>query len=171
MLRVPKVLAPVLVLAVGLMLTPSMAAADGLCGTVCVACEGAPSPDYKTGDGTLGHSQYKLFCTQGACASCEGGQTFATRRGERRDAVASQLRASRPSEFSRLATQHRSTLRLDSARRLLVVLGGCDGRSVVSIASLNAEQLAVLERVGIASLASHFEFVRSRSVAVVASAR
>lgn len=158
-------------LVLGVSTTPSVAYADeGLCGTSCIACEGAPSPDYKTGSGHLGHATYKLFCTQGNCSSCGNAEQFATRAGERRNALASRLRVSLPSEFARLALQHRSALRIDGSRRLLVVLGGCDGNAVVSVVSLNARQLAALEGIGVASLASHYESRRSRVPTVVASA-
>jgi hypothetical protein len=154
----------------GLVVAPSEAAA-GLCGSSCISCEGAPSPDYKTGDGTAGHQTYKLFCTTGACTRCSFEEQLATTASERRASLAGRIRSSRRGTLEPIVAENRSRLRVDASRSILAVLGGCDGKTVQSIVVLNAEQLTILRRAGVASLASHYASLRTQPTARLALAR
>lgn len=152
-------------LVVGLMFVAvSVGARDataGLCGGSCISCEGAPSPDYKTGDGSGGHQRYKLFCTQPTCSACNIADELARTSAEAPGSIAARLRAADSEGLERMVRENRSNLRLDASRGMAVILGGCDGKSVASVVVLNSEQLDALRTIGVQSLASHFAELQS----------
>lgn len=134
---------------VGGPLTSAARAEGGKCGNHCMSCQGAPNPDWHYGAGSGGG--YAYYCTRGPCAGCS---FFPTSRidSTSTEAIVERLRFASSDRIEEWVAMYRSRLRYLPSRNAIAVMGGCEGRKVETIVTLDNARLSRLVASGIPRL-------------------
>jgi hypothetical protein len=127
---------------------PRVVEAQG-CGGACLPCQGAPSSAWKYGG--LSGANFLAYCTpNSSCSVCN----FTSESRSRREAEKLRVRLHNSSEqgLDDLVMAHGETLRMVPARSAVVLLGGCDGATPMSLSYLPPSKIDRLKQLGVRQL-------------------
>jgi hypothetical protein len=131
------------------------------CGADCEPCEGAPS-QWVQGGGSQTGAKYLLYCVPGSsCTKCDAGPvTLRDQVQPVTNTMLASLRSGSRDQFSELVRSHAETLRYSSRLGAIVVLGGCDGKTVQTVLRLNQSQRSWLAGLGLQTFEAHLAALR-----------
>ncbi|MES2522559.1 MAG: hypothetical protein V4617_07685 [Gemmatimonadota bacterium] len=130
------------------------------CASYCVACQGAPSPDWVFGDGGVSHGRnYLRYCTTGNCSGCPVHLNKTST--EQATGLIARVRTVRATEVGAALQASIHRLKVHPERGMVVVLGGCDGNAIEGVAFVSPDRVRALQRLGVGSLTSHIAAVKS----------